>query len=66
MVTQNVVEYPPHRVTHGPWKFEVATSNGQGDALYEATFFVIDHGIKVILNIGQQLLYHVSYSPAKL
>ena len=26
-VTQNVAEYPPHHVTHGPGKFEVATSN---------------------------------------
>ena len=28
MVTQNVAEYPSHHVTHGPGKFEVATSNG--------------------------------------
>ena len=27
MVTQNVAKYPPHHVTHGPGKFEVATSN---------------------------------------
>ena len=65
MVTQNVVEYPSHHVTHGYGKFEVAISNGQGDALNEDTFFDLDHGIKVILNIGQQFLYHVSYSPAK-
>ena len=25
MVTQNVAEYPPHHVTHGSGKFEVAT-----------------------------------------
>ena len=34
--------------------------------LKENTFFDLDHGIKVTLNIVQQLLYHVSYSPAKL
>ena len=28
MVTQNVANYSPHHVTHGPGKFEVATSNG--------------------------------------
>ena len=28
MVTQNVVKYPLHHVTHGPGKFEVAVSNG--------------------------------------
>ena len=28
MVTQNVAEYPPHHVTHGPWKFEVTASKG--------------------------------------
>ena len=33
--------------------------------LKENAFFDLDHGIKVILNIAQQLLYHVSYSPAK-
>ena len=27
MATQNVAEYPPHHVTHGPLKFEVALSN---------------------------------------
>ena len=32
MVTQNVAEYLPHHVTHGPGKFEAATSNGKGDA----------------------------------
>ena len=33
--------------------------------LKEYTFFDLDHGIKVTLNIAQQILYHVSYSPAK-
>ena len=27
MVTQNVAKYHPHHVTHGPRKFEAATSN---------------------------------------
>ena len=27
MVTQSVAEYPPHRVIHGPGKFEVAISD---------------------------------------
>ena len=66
MVTQNFAEYPPHYVTHGPGKFEVDTSISYGDAFKrENTFFDLDHGIKVTLNIAQQLLYHVSYSPAK-
>ena len=33
--------------------------------LKENTFFDFDHGIKVTLIIAQQLLYHVSCSPAK-
>ena len=33
MVTLNVVEYPPHHVTDGNEKFEVATSNGYGATL---------------------------------
>ena len=33
--------------------------------LKENTFFDLDHGIKVTLNIAQQILYHVSNSPAK-
>ena len=32
MVTQHVVQYPPHHMTYAPAKFEVATSNGLGDA----------------------------------
>ena len=43
-----------------------ATSISLGDAFKrENTFFDLDHGIKVTLNIAQQLLYHVSFSPAK-
>ena len=33
--------------------------------LKENTFFDLDHGIKITLNIAQQLLYHASFSPAK-
>ena len=33
--------------------------------LKENTFFDLDHGIKVTLNIAQQLLYHASISPEK-
>ena len=32
IVTHKGAKYPPHHVTHGPGKFEVATSNGKGDA----------------------------------
>ena len=40
MVTQNVVEYPPHHVTHGHEKFEVATSNGNGATLKRKHIFL--------------------------
>ena len=33
--------------------------------LKENTFFDLDLGIKVTLNIAQHLLHHVTYSPAK-
>ena len=66
MVTQNVAEYHPHHVTHGHGKFKVLRQTVKGVHLKEKkTFFDLDHGIKVTLNIAQQLLYHVSYSPAK-
>ena len=32
MVTQIVAQYPPHHVACAPAKFEVAMSNGLGDA----------------------------------
>ena len=32
-VTQDVAQYPLHDVTCAPVKFEVATSNGLGDAI---------------------------------
>ena len=32
-VTQNVAQYPLHHVTYAPINFEVAMSNGLGDAL---------------------------------
>ena len=65
MVTQNVAKDLPHHVTHRPGKFEVASQTVKEMHLKENTFFDIDHRIKVILNIAQQLLYHVSYSHAK-
>ena len=37
-VTQDVAQYPLHHVTYSDTKFEVATSNGLGDA-----FTSIDH-----------------------
>ena len=61
MVTQNVAEYPPHHVIHGPGKFEMATSMVKH--LKANTFF--DLGIKVTLNIAQHPLHHAAYSPAK-
>ena len=65
MVTQNVAEYPSHHVTHGPGKFEVAMSNGKGDAFKRKKIFGLDLGIKDILNIAQHPLHHVTYSTAK-
>ena len=66
MVTQIVAEYLPNRVTFRHGMVEMATSNGEGDAFNrkKKTFFDLEHGIKVILNVAQQLLYHVSYPPA--
>ena len=48
---------------HGPGRFEVAMSNGLGDAFKRK--YIFDLGIKVTLNIAQHPLQHVTYSPAK-
>ena len=65
MVTQNVSEYPPHHVTHGPGKFEVATSTVKEVRFKENTLFDLDLGIWVTLNIVQHPLHQVTYSPSK-
>ena len=58
MVTQNVAQYPPHHFACAPAKFEVATSNGLGDAFTRKCDLKI--GIKVTLNIAQGPLHHVT------
>ena len=65
MVTQNVAEYPANHVANGPGKFEVALSNDKKLYFKEKTFFDLDLGIKVTINITQHPIYHVTYSPAK-
>ena len=48
-VTQNVAQYPPHRVNYAPAKFKVATSNDLGG---ENMLFHCDLGVNVTLNIA--------------
>ena len=39
-VTQNVAQYPLHRVTYAAAKFEVATSNGLGGNVFTRKYSV--------------------------
>ena len=52
MVAQNVAEYPPHHVTHGSEMFKWLHQTVKEMHLKENTFFDLDLGIKVTLNIA--------------
>ena len=39
-VTQHVAQYPPHRVTYAPAKFEVAMSNGLGEDTFARKYII--------------------------
>ena len=62
-VTQNVAQYSLHHMTYryAPAKFEVAASNSLGgDAFTRKKTF-----LKVIRNVAQYPLQHLTYAPAK-
>ena len=63
--TKDVAKYSIHHVTYAHAKFEVATSNGLGDAFTRKnTSFDLDLGVKVTQNVAQYPLHHVTYAHA--
>ena len=57
-------------MTYGPTKIEVATSNSSGGDAFTTKYknihyLTLDLGVKVIRNVAQYPLYHVTYATAK-
>ena len=64
-VTQNLAQYPLHRVTNAHAKFEVAMSNDLGRDAFTRKLYDLDLGVKVTQNVAQYSLHHVTYAAAK-
>ena len=56
-------------MNYSPTKFEVATSSGLGGRCINKKIqyltFDLDLGVKVMQNVAQYPLHHVTYSPTK-